>query len=86
MELDLRALAHGVVVNNMGVDGIELRVRGAMENGVVTFAETTQRLPVRGGPTASSKPWLVFDVAGWEANEELVLVWNSEQDSPTASL
>lgn len=85
MEIDLAAIAEGVIVNNMGVDSIELRVRGQVEDGTAALAETGQTLPVRGGPAASSKPWLVFDVEGWSEGEELTLAWKQELDGPEES-
>jgi hypothetical protein len=82
MQVDLAAIAQGVIKNNMGVGGIELRVRGKLQDGKAVFAETGQSLPVSGGPPSSSKPWLVFDAQGWQEGEPLTLVWKGEQDGP----
>lgn len=37
--IDLRAVADGVIKNNMGLGGIELRVRGRLQDGTATLAE-----------------------------------------------
>ena len=84
MQLDFKAIAAGVIKNNMGVGGIELRVRGKVQDGTATFAETGQALPVSGAPPSSSRPWLAFDVRGWSAKEQVMLVWKAEQDAPAS--
>lgn len=76
-------MARGVIVNNMGVENIEVRVRAILDNNVAELAETAQRFAVRGAPAISSQPWQVFDVAGWQEDEDLVLVWKREQAGPT---
>jgi len=82
MVLDFAAIAAGVVKNNMGVGGIELRVRGEVEHGTAKFAETGQTLPARGAPAATTKPWQVFDVQGWEEGGQVTLHWQRERDGP----
>ena len=66
----------------MGVGAIELRVRGKVDGADVVLAETGQRLPIRGAPAASTKPWLVFMVEGWKPDEQLVLAFREERDAP----
>lgn len=83
MPIDCKAIARGVIKNNMGVGAIELRVRGKVRDGTVTFAETGQTLPVSGAPPASSKPWLVFHVKGWNEREPVLLAWKAEQETPS---
>lgn len=85
MQIDLKGIAQGVIKNNMGVGRIELRVRGKVESGTVTLADTGQKLPVAGGPAVSSRPWLVFDTQGWQEGEALVLAWKGEEDAPSVT-
>jgi hypothetical protein len=82
MQLDLQGLAAAVVRNNMGVGGIELRVRGRVQDGVVAFAETDQRLPVTGAVAATTQPWLVFAVHGFGLGAVLGLELLREQPGP----
>jgi len=66
--LDFAALVDGVMRNNVGVDGIKLSARGAVENGQFVFDETGQSLPVDGVPSAAAPfpGWFTFDVRDWE--------------------
>lgn len=57
----MKAIAEGVIKNNMGLGGLQLRVRGRLANGAATFADTGQQLPVTGGPATDSGPWLWFE-------------------------
>jgi hypothetical protein len=81
--LDLRAIADGVIKNNMGVGGIDLRVRGTLVDGLATFAETGQQLPVLGGPARSAQPWLWFDADAFAQGEAQALTWLRETPVPT---
>ncbi len=80
--LDLRAIADGVIKNNMGLGGIELRVRGALANGQATLAETGQQLPVTGGPERSTQPWLWFDGHAFGLGEAKAVTWLRETAGP----
>lgn len=84
MQLDLAALADGVVRNNVGVDAIELRVRGRIEGGHAVLAETGQRLPVAEAPGANAGPWLRFRVEGWQEAGGVVLHFLAGGDDPAA--
>jgi len=57
----VKAIAEGVIKNNMGLGGLQVRVRGRLANGTATFADTGQQLPVVGGPAADAGPWLWFE-------------------------
>jgi hypothetical protein len=70
------------VRNNMGVGGIELQVRGSVQGNEVVFADTGQRLLLRGAPPASTAPWLVFSVHGWQAGSPLELELLRAQAAP----
>lgn len=62
LPLDLRAIAtEGVVKNNMGLGGLQVRVRGVLDGGTVTLEGTSQRISVQGGPARSTQPWLWFE-------------------------
>lgn len=84
MQLDLKQLAAAVVRNNMGVGGIELRVRGAVQDGEVTLADTGQRLPLVDTPAPTTEPWLVFAVHGFEPDGKLALELLRQQQGPAA--
>ncbi len=84
MPIDLKAIAEGVIKNNMGVGGITLQVRGAVQGATATFADTAQKLPVTNAPSASTKPWQVFTTEGWGEGETLSLAWVAESDAPSA--
>ncbi len=58
MPLDLKAIADGVIKNNMGLGGLEVRVRGTLANGILTTVETNQKIPVIGGPAQSTQSWV----------------------------
>lgn len=80
--IDLKAIAEGVIKNNMGVGGITLQVR--VQGATATFADTAQKLPVTNAPSASTKPWQVFTTEGWGEGETLSLAWVAESDAPSA--
>lgn len=84
MQLDLKSIAANVIKNNMGVGGIRLQARAAVEGASARLAETGQTLPVKNGPARSGKPWQVFDVEGWGEGENTALVWQAEHDAPAA--
>lgn len=73
--IDLRAVADGVIKNNMGLGGIELRVRGRLQDGTATLAETAQTLPVSGGPANSDGPWLWLDARAFGLGEAKTVTW-----------
>ncbi len=83
--IDLRLIADGVIRNNMGVGGIELRVRGALADGSATLAETGQRLPVTGGPARSPGPWLWLDVTAFALGRAAAVGWRREAPGPAAA-
>jgi hypothetical protein len=80
--IDLRAIADGVIKNNMGVGGIELRVRGALQDGTATMAETGQELPVVGGPPRSQASWLWLDAKAFGLGEADAVSWLQESSGP----
>ena len=81
--LDVRRIAQdGVIKNNMGLGGIELRVRGTLQDGTVTFVETGQTLPVTGGPARSQEPWLRFDAGAFGRGEAEAIAWLGEAPGP----
>lgn len=81
--LDLRRIAQdGVIENNMGLGGIHLRVRGAVQDGLVTFAETGQTLPVTGAPARSTQPWLRFEALAYGLGKGPALIWLGETPGP----
>jgi len=72
VQLDFQALAEGVVRNNVGVDAIALRVRARLDRGSAVLTGTEQRLPVTGA-TATTEPWLWFEVTGFEPAQRVEL-------------
>jgi hypothetical protein len=63
---DFRALADGVVRNNVGVDGITLAVRAHCDGDTVVIAGTDQRLPAATtAETTATQPWLWCEVEGY---------------------
>jgi hypothetical protein len=83
MTLDLREVAENVIKNNMGIGGIEVRVRGTVADGVATLIETDQRIPVMGGPARSTKPWLWFEAKPFGLGHDDGLTWLGESATPT---
>lgn len=83
--LDLRAIADGVIKNNMGVGRIELRVRGTLGPGAATLAATGQTIAVAGGPARSSQPWLWFDAGAFGRGEAEAVTWLRETPAPVAA-
>ncbi|MEO6593425.1 MAG: hypothetical protein ABIP94_01580 [Planctomycetota bacterium] len=83
MQVDLRAIAEGVIKNNMGVGGIELRVRGTLAAGKATLLDTGQVLAVSGGPERSSMPWLWFDAKEFGLDMVDAVKWLGESAVPT---
>ncbi len=81
-QLDPKGIADSVVRNNMGVEAIELGVRGRIVDGVLRVADTGQVFPVEGGPATSAAPWLVFDVRGFEPDAPLTLRFRAEVQAP----
>ncbi|MBK9129720.1 MAG: hypothetical protein IPM13_18340 [Phycisphaerales bacterium] len=82
MQLDPKDMADRVVRNNMGVEAIELAVRGKVAGTALTVAETGQTFPVEGGPTSSSAPWLIFDVVGFDPEEAMFLRFKAQVQAP----
>lgn len=80
----MHELADGVVRSNVGVDAIELRVRGRLEDSSVVLARTGQRFPVAGAPERATRPWLRFRVEGYGEGEQVRLVWLGEAADPAA--
>jgi hypothetical protein len=58
LPLDLRAIADGVIKNNMGLGGLEVRVRGLLDSGTLTTVETNQKIRVAGGPVKTTQAWV----------------------------
>jgi hypothetical protein len=83
LPLDLRAIAEGVIKNNMGIGGIEVRVRGELANGIATLAETGQQLPVQGGPAKSSSPWLWVQAREYGLGHVDAVAWLRESPEPS---
>lgn len=81
--LDLRAIADGVIKNNMGVGGIGLRVRGSLADGQATLVATGQQLPVAGGPARSAEPWLWLDAGAFGLGEAQAVTWLRETPVPS---
>ncbi len=85
VQLDFRALADGIVRQNVGVDGIEVRLRGELQGDAVVIATTGQRLPVTGARSGGGEaPWLSFAVEGFGPDEQVVLRYRGAGDSPAA--
>lgn len=82
LPIDLRAIADGVIKNNMGVGGIELRVRGVLQDGTATLAETGQQLKVAGAPQRSTAAWLWFDAKDYGLGETEAVDWLRESEGP----
>ncbi|HEX5053582.1 MAG TPA: hypothetical protein VFZ65_17520 [Planctomycetota bacterium] len=82
VQIDLSAIAQGVIKNNMGVGGIELRVRGALAEGRATLTGTGQVLPVSGGPVHSSLPWLRLDGKDLGLGTADAVQWIAESAGP----
>jgi hypothetical protein len=82
MTLDLPELADNVIKNNMGIGGIELRVRGTLADGTATLIETGQKLPVLGGPARSTQPWLWFECKPFGLGHDDGVTWLRETPQP----
>lgn len=82
--LDFAALADGIVRNNVGVDGIELRVRGRVEGAELVIEPTGQRVPLLGTAPASTRPWQRVSITRWGAGETPAATWLGEADDPAA--
>ncbi|MBL8756231.1 MAG: hypothetical protein JNK15_23250 [Planctomycetes bacterium] len=62
LPLDLRAIAtEGILKNNMGLGGLQVRVRAVLADGKATFEGTAQQISVQGGPARTTQPWLWLD-------------------------
>ncbi|MBL8728655.1 MAG: hypothetical protein JNM25_09515 [Planctomycetes bacterium] len=72
-----------MIKNNMGVGGIQLRVRGTLANGRATLVETGQQIPVTGGPERSTQPWLWFDALAFGLGEAEAATWLRETPAPS---
>lgn len=84
-QLDLHAIAQGVIKNNMGIGGIEVRVRGQLAAGKATLIETGQVLPVQGGPERSTLPWLWFQAKEFGLDIVDEVTWLRESARPDAA-
>lgn len=82
LPLDLRAVADGVIKNNMGLGGIQVRVRGTLAAGRATLVETGQQLLVEGGPERSQQPWLWFEARDYGLGHADALTWLRETPLP----
>lgn len=82
--LDLPAIADGVIRNNMGFGGLEVRVRGSLADGTATLADTGQQLPVAGGPPHADAGWLWFDGKAFALGEAKALAWLRATPGPVA--
>lgn len=82
LPLDLRAIARGVIENNMGLGGLEVRVRGELADGVATLAETGQKVPVAGGPARSTATWLWLDAKDFGKELADAATWLRETPLP----
>jgi hypothetical protein len=82
LPLDLKEVAESVIKNNMGLGGIEVRVRGSLANGIATLVETGQKLPVEGGPAQSTQPWLWFEAREFGLGHSDTLAWKRETAGP----
>jgi len=83
LPLDLRAIARGVIENNMGLGGLEVRVRGELADGTATFADTGQKVPVHGGPARSSEPWLWLEAKDYGKELADKATWVRQTRVPT---
>lgn len=66
----------------MGLGGIELRVRGTLQDGIATLAETGQTLPVAGGPSRSDGPWLWFEAKDFGLELDDAVAWKRATPAP----
>lgn len=86
MPLDLKLIVDGVVRNNMGFGGLALQVRGSLRDGEAVLAETGQRIRVQGGPSSSTRPWLVLTATAMDNAIVEPLRWTRELDAPVLML
>lgn len=84
LPLDLRAVAEAVIKNNMGLGGIQVRVRGTLADGSATLMETGQRIPVADGPARSAEPWLWFEARDFGLGHVDAVTWLRESPLPVA--
>lgn len=80
--IDLRAIADGVIRNNMGVGGIELRVRGHLDGGHAVLEGTGQRLAVAGELPTSADGWLWLDAREFGLGERADVLWLGSSRDP----
>ncbi len=80
--LDLRAIADGVIRNNMGLGGIELRVRGRLAGAVAVLDGTGQRLPVAGELPTSADGWLWLEAREFGLGERDDFGWLGSSRDP----
>ena len=83
LPLDLRAIAEGVIKNNMGIGGIEVRVRGTLDGGQATLLGTGQQIPVIDGPPRSTAPWLWLQARDYGLGHADAVTWLRESAAPT---
>lgn len=83
LPLDLRAIADGVIKNNMGLGGLQVRVRGQLRDGKATLAESGQVVSVEGGPANSKEPWLWFEAREFGLGHVDAVAWLRETPAPT---
>lgn len=70
----------------MGLGGIELRVRGTLQDGTATLAETGQQLPVSGGPPRADGPWLWFEARDYGLELEPAVQWKRGTQVPAPGM
>ncbi len=83
LPIDLRAIADGVIKNNMGLGGLQLRVRGSIADGKATLIETGQVLTVSGAPPRSTAPWQWFEAKEFGLGMADAVQWLRETTLPT---
>ncbi|MFN6146965.1 MAG: hypothetical protein ACK5AL_11450 [Planctomycetota bacterium] len=71
-----------MIENNMGLGGLEVRVRGELADGVATLAETGQKVPVAGGPARSTATWLWLDAKDFGKELADAATWLRETPLP----
>lgn len=82
LPLDLQAIANGVIQNNMGLGGLEVRVRGTLADGKAVLLDTGQVVPVMGGPARSTAAWLWFDAKEYGLGMAAAVTWRRESTVP----
>lgn len=83
--LDFAAIADGVIRNNMGLGGIQVRVRGRLDGGQAVLDGTGQRVPLVGAPAAADGAWLWFEARELGLGAAKAATWLRSSAGPVLS-